>query len=163
MVKDITDAPLKFRESVCDIYCGHPSCKKALEITDETVAATIEALLNLEHVHIDGAPKLMDRTLSALLRCDDIRAKPLTTTRDRPNTLKKKTLEDGPGPLQLRFLELSGQQLPGDIFDYFEYWISEKRSAELRASLEIVYNFGPYHIFWRDGFLRWTKDRDFEQ
>ncbi|KAI4660836.1 uncharacterized protein J4E79_005404 [Alternaria viburni] len=163
MIKVITDAPLEFREKVCNIYCGDPSRNKALEITDETVVAMIEALPNLEHVRIDGAPKLTDRTLSALLRCDKIRAITLTTTRDQPNTLKKETLEDSPWPPELLFFELSGQQLPGDIIDYFEYWSSEKRSAMLGASLEIVYNFGPYYIFWRDGFPRWIQDYDFQE
>ncbi|KAI4698390.1 hypothetical protein J4E81_005613 [Alternaria sp. BMP 2799] len=163
MIKVITDAPLEFRKKVCNIYCGDPSRNKALEITDETVVAMIEALPNLEHVRIDGAPKLTDRTLSALLRCDGIRAITLTTTRDQPNTLKKETLENSPWPPELLFFELSGQQLPGDIIDYFEYWSSEKRSATLGASLEIVYNFGPYYIFWRDGFPRWIQDYDFQK
>ncbi|KAH6865718.1 hypothetical protein BKA58DRAFT_404270 [Alternaria rosae] len=123
----------------------------------------VEALPNLEHMRIDGALKVTDRTLSALLHCDDIQVITLTTTRDRPNTLKKETLEDGPWLPQLKFLELSGQKLPGDIIDYFEYWTSENRSAQLGASLEIVDNFRPCHIFWRDGFPRWIKDWEFEQ
>ena len=123
----------------------------------------IEALPKLKHVRIDGAPRVSDLTLSALLKCDNIRTITLTTTPDRPNILKRKTLEQAPWPPKLVYLELSGQQLPASIIQYFEYWTSRKRSAEPGESLEIVYNFGPYYIFWRDGFPRWCKDWPFQR
>ncbi|KAI4620256.1 hypothetical protein J4E80_004782 [Alternaria sp. BMP 0032] len=163
MLRDITEAPLFVRNSIQMIYLGDPLREEALEITDDVVAAMIEALPNLEHVRIDGAPRVSDLTLAALLECDDIRTITLTTTRDRPNILRRKTLEDGSWPPKLVYLELSGQQLPASIIDYFEFWTSEKRSMELEKSLEIVYNFGRYYIFWRDGFPRWIQDYDFQK
>ncbi|KAI4685966.1 uncharacterized protein J4E88_003803 [Alternaria novae-zelandiae] len=123
-IKRITEAPWEFQRSIWSVYLGDPSRKKALEITDEVVAAMIRALPKLKH---------------------------------------RKTLEHAPWPPKLVYLELSGQQLPASIIQYFEYWTSRKRSAEPGESLEIVYNFGPYYIFWRDGFPRWCKDWPFQR
>ena len=95
MLRDITEAPLEFRKYIQMIYLGDPLREEALEITDDVVAAMVEALPNLKHARIDGAPKVSDLTLSALLECDDIRTITLTTTHDRPNILRRKTLEDG--------------------------------------------------------------------
>jgi len=163
MLRDITGAPLEFRKYIQMIYLGDPLREEALEITDDVVAAMIEALPNLEHVRIDGAPKVSDLTLSALLECDDIRTITLTNTRDRPNILRRKTLEDGSWPSKLVYLELSGQQLPASIIDYFEFWTSEKKDMKIEKSLEIVYNLGKYYIFWRDGFPRWCENWRFDE
>ena len=163
MLRDITEAPYEFQLPIRMIYLGDPLREEALEITDDVVAAMIEALPNLKHVRIDGAPKVCDLTLSALLKCDDLRTITLTTTRDRPNILRRKTLEDGPWPPKLVYLELSGQQLPASIIYYFEFWTSKMRDVEIGKSLEIVYNFEQYYIFWRDGFPRWCKDWRFEK
>jgi hypothetical protein len=96
MIKDVTKAPLVFRESLRRIYLGDPSHEHALEITDEVVATMIEALPNLQHVRIDGAPKVSDRTVLALFGLEDVRSITLTATQDHANRLRRKTLEDAP-------------------------------------------------------------------
>jgi len=136
MIKDITEAPWEFRRSIWSVYLGDPSRKEVTEITDEVVVAMVEALPKLKRVRIDGAPRVSDLTLSALLRCDNIRTITLTTTPDRPDILERKTLEQAPWPPKLVYLELSGQQLPASIIQYFEYWTSKKRGAEPGESLE---------------------------
>jgi hypothetical protein len=161
----MTNASVDFRVSLRAFYCGDPSHVESLDITDEVVAEFVQNMPNLEHVRVDGAPRVGILTFHSLMHLEYIVSITLTTTRSQPNSLDHGALgyraavleEDNPPRWvrtynELRYLELGGQCLEPNTVDRFEHYTSNSRSAVAGKSVEIVCTFGPYHVLWRDGF-----------
>jgi hypothetical protein len=157
-------ASKSFRKSLFAFYCGDPSRNEPLDLTDDTVALFIKKAPNLQHVRIEGAPKVGTLTFHELMHLENIVSITLTTTRTQSDLIHDWALHHRISVLEksrpatyngLRYLELGGQRLQPDITECCEYYTdrSNSRSTLDSTGVEIVCIFGPSRLIAKTGTL----------